>query len=103
MQSRAHAAQEPQQQEEEEDGGVRDAVLVTDADSATGELVLLQLILSRCGGGGVGGVLPRLSLWRGHGGQPPWHASLQQQWPSHLTSHRPPPTAPPPGPTSRRS
>jgi hypothetical protein len=37
-------AQEPEEETEDE---VRDAVLVTDADGATGELVLLQLILNR--------------------------------------------------------
>lgn len=38
-------AQEPEEEPEDE---VKDAVLVTDADGATGELVLLQLILNRC-------------------------------------------------------
>ncbi|KAF8070859.1 hypothetical protein HT031_000940 [Scenedesmus sp. PABB004] len=38
--------QQPQEQQEPpEDGGARDIVLVTDADSPTGELVVLQLIL----------------------------------------------------------
>ncbi len=36
-----------QEPEEEQDDDVKDAVLVTDADSAIGELVLLQLILNR--------------------------------------------------------
>ena len=33
---------------EPEDEGLRDAVLVTDADNPTAEQVILQLILSRC-------------------------------------------------------
>lgn len=40
-------ADEPDTKELEEDG-VRDAILVTDADSPTAEQVVLQLILSRC-------------------------------------------------------
>lgn len=40
--------QEPQQQQQqEEDNGEKDTVLVTDADTPTGELVVLQLILLR--------------------------------------------------------
>lgn len=33
---------------EPEDEGLRDAILVTDADNPTAEQVILQLILSRC-------------------------------------------------------
>jgi hypothetical protein len=42
--------QEPQQQQQQldESYGERDTVLVTDADTPTGELVVLQLILLRC-------------------------------------------------------
>jgi hypothetical protein len=40
-------ADEPDTSELEEDG-VRDAILVTDADSPTAEQIVLQLILSRC-------------------------------------------------------
>lgn len=54
-------ADEPQQQQQQppaavapssasgDDDADRDVVLVTDADSPTGELVVLQLILLRCG------------------------------------------------------
>jgi hypothetical protein len=47
---RVQDPEEQQQQQEEEEAKqpvVRDAVLVTDADTATGEQVLLQLILAR--------------------------------------------------------
>ncbi|XP_024530162.1 uncharacterized protein At5g02240 isoform X2 [Selaginella moellendorffii] len=37
-----------EEEEEEEEEGVRDAVLVTDADSETGQLVVLSLIVQRC-------------------------------------------------------
>jgi hypothetical protein len=41
--------QEPQQQQQQqEEEGEKDMVLVTDADTPTGELVVLQLILLRC-------------------------------------------------------
>lgn len=36
-------------EEEDEDGGPCDAILVTDADTPMGELVVLQLVLGRCG------------------------------------------------------
>jgi hypothetical protein len=42
--------QEPQQQQQqEEESGEKDVILVTDADTPTGELVVLQLILLRWG------------------------------------------------------
>ena len=37
----------PGPETEEEDDGVRDAILVTDADTPMGELIVLQLVLSR--------------------------------------------------------
>lgn len=39
--------EEPEPEEPEGDAGQRDVILVTDAESSTGEQVLLQLILAR--------------------------------------------------------
>lgn len=45
---RPRDGQDPDPEDEEEPQGPADAILVTDGDSPTGELVILQLILARC-------------------------------------------------------